>query len=78
MLYRACFSGKFANAITDTSIAMMLVLEQCAMNKKVQYDFPAAMSDYVRADFTKQCDKGRVLYSLNCAKCHNKKYTAGK
>ena len=59
--------------IIITSIFMMLLLEQCATNKKVQYDFPAAMSDYVRADFTKQCDKGQVLYSLNCAKCHNKK-----
>jgi len=37
---------------------------------KVTYEFPAAMAEDVRADFTKQCDKGLVLYELNCGKCH--------
>jgi cytochrome c peroxidase len=24
----------------------------------------------VKAEFTKACDKGKVLYEINCAKCH--------
>lgn len=39
--------------------------------KKVKYDFPEAMSDEVREGFTKICDKGQILYNINCAKCHN-------
>lgn len=39
--------------------------------KKVSYDFPEAMKENVRAEFTKQCDKGQILYNINCAKCHN-------
>lgn len=37
---------------------------------KVIYEFPAAMAEDVRADFAKQCDKGYVLYELNCGGCH--------
>lgn len=40
---------------------------------KMKYDFPEAMSAEVRAGFTEICDKGKVLYDINCAKCHNMK-----
>lgn len=39
--------------------------------KKPVYEFPAAMAEPVRAEYIKLCDKGQVLYRLNCAKCHN-------
>ncbi len=38
---------------------------------KVEYDFPAAMSESTRNSFILQCDKGKILYEINCAKCHN-------
>ncbi len=40
-------------------------------SKKVAYEFPAAMSEQVRAAFAEQCDKGLVLYQINCGGCHN-------
>ena len=46
---------------------------QCAAQKKakkVAYEFPAAMAEPIRAEFAKQCDKGQILYNINCAKCH--------
>lgn len=45
----------------------------CAVQTKVNYQFPEAMTEYVRAGYTQQCDKGQVLYNINCAKCHSKK-----
>ena len=37
----------------------------------VTYEFPAAMAEPVRAEFAKVCDKGKILYDINCAGCHN-------
>ncbi|MBS1773498.1 MAG: cytochrome c [Bacteroidetes bacterium] len=37
------------------------------------YEFPTAMAANVKAEFTKECDKGQALYNLTCAKCHNRK-----
>lgn len=38
---------------------------------KIEYEFPEAMAQPVRDQYLKLCEKGRVLYELNCAKCHN-------
>src|SRR5262245_12022227 len=48
---------------------------QCFAQKKqkVAYEFPPQMSPAVQAEFAKLCDKGQVLYQLNCAQCHNTK-----
>ena len=46
---------------------------QCSAQKKakkVAYEFPEAMAAPVRASFEKECDKGQILYNINCAKCH--------
>lgn len=40
-------------------------------NKKVAYEFPAAMAPAIQVEYAKQCDKGLILYNINCAKCHN-------
>lgn len=55
-------------------IILLLLLAGCAVQKETggQYDFPAAMTEAVRASYTEQCEKGRVLYEANCARCHNK------
>jgi hypothetical protein len=41
--------------------------------KKVAYEFPAAMAPQVQAEYGKLCDKGQILYEINCARCHNQK-----
>jgi mono/diheme cytochrome c family protein len=43
----------------------------CSSQKKVSYEFPAAMAGPVKKEFAKECDKGQVLYNINCAQCHN-------
>lgn len=35
------------------------------------YAFPASMNETDRAKFTRICDKGQVLYAMNCSGCHN-------
>lgn len=43
----------------------------CAAQKKIAYEFPKEMLPEVKQEFIKQCDKGRILYDMNCAKCHS-------
>jgi len=45
----------------------------CMAQKKVAYEFPAAMKEPVRVEYEKLADKGQVLWNINCAKCHNTK-----
>ncbi len=40
-------------------------------NKKRLYEFPLEMAADVQAQYIPLCDKGYVLYTLNCAKCHS-------
>jgi hypothetical protein len=37
------------------------------------YEFPDAMAQPVRNQYLVLCEKGRILYDINCAKCHNTK-----
>lgn len=41
--------------------------------KKAEYVFPSQMAQQVRDQYTELCDKGKILYELSCAKCHNEK-----
>jgi hypothetical protein len=45
----------------------------CMSPQKVMYELPVEMSETVRTEYAKQCDKGKILYDINCSKCHNKK-----
>jgi hypothetical protein len=51
---------------------------QCTSQKSISYEFPEAMGQTVRADFIKQCDKGQILYEINCGGCHTKKINGKK
>ena len=42
-----------------------------AQRNKVTYEFPPEMSETVKADYIKMWEKGKTLYGLTCAKCHN-------
>ena len=46
-------------------------LMQCKIKQDIPYEFPDAMIASAKIEFAKQCDKGKILYDINCAKCHN-------
>jgi hypothetical protein len=52
--------------------AIVFFLTACAVSKAaVEYDFPNEMAEPVRSEFLKLCEKGKILYDINCAQCHN-------
>lgn len=64
---------KFTIIIT---ILGVLCWVQCLAQKKKgkqEYEFPAAMLENVKAAYTVICDKGQVLWNINCAQCHTRK-----
>jgi len=58
--------------VITAAFAGILGIQAFAQKKqKVAYEFPPEMSVAVQTEFAKLCDKGKILYDLNCAKCHN-------
>lgn len=55
------------------SVCSLVAILTTAQKKqtKVEYVFPDAMAQPVRDQYLKLCEKGKVLYELSCAKCHN-------
>jgi hypothetical protein len=53
------------------TISFLCISLTAFAQKKIAYDFPAAMAENVKSEYLKQCEQGRILYSINCAKCHN-------
>ena len=51
--------------------AAAVLFTACVSQQPVTYSFPEAMTGPVKNEFTKVCDKGRILYDINCAGCHN-------
>ncbi len=51
--------------------AISLCVQCFAQKKKAAYEFPDAMAKPIQAEFAKQCEKGLILYQINCARCHN-------
>ena len=55
-------------------IVFLIGFGACVTQSKVQYyNFPEDISQEAKAANFKMLEKGRVLYNINCAKCHNKK-----
>ncbi len=52
---------------------VFLGLFQCQSQKKAEYELPDAMLPHVKVFYSSQCEKGKILYDLNCAKCHTQK-----
>ncbi len=71
------FHMKMIKLMVGLFIASLLIFK-CTSQKKVGYDFPDQMLPHVKVEFTKQCDKGQQLYTLSCAKCHDKKFNGKK
>lgn len=53
-------------------ILIIVIVLGCNTIQKIVYDFPVTMSESIRIEFSKQCDKGKILFEINCAKCHTK------
>jgi mono/diheme cytochrome c family protein len=52
--------------------AVAVLFTACVSQQQaITYSFPEAMAEPVRTEFTKVCDKGKILYDINCAGCHN-------
>ncbi|HEY1047877.1 MAG TPA: hypothetical protein VGF79_15660 [Bacteroidia bacterium] len=49
----------------------------CA-ERKIVYDFPVAMSENVRQQNYESCEKGRILFDVNCGGCHYKEVKGRK
>ena len=49
------------------------VMNACTTQKRIVYEFPDAMPKPVQAEYTRLSEKGKILYEINCASCHNKK-----
>ena len=59
---------------TVFAFVVAFVLYSCAISQaKVVYEFPGAMAEPVKTEFLKICEKGKILYDINCAQCHNLK-----
>lgn len=50
-----------------------ILLIACTAQKEVMYELPEAMLPHVKVEYARRCDKGKILYDLNCAKCHTTK-----
>jgi mono/diheme cytochrome c family protein len=52
-------------------LLVVSVLVACNVHKEAAYVLPDAMLPHVQVEYEKYCAKGKVLYDLNCGKCHN-------
>ncbi|GAL86194.1 hypothetical protein CHU_3117 [Sporocytophaga myxococcoides] len=46
---------------------------QCVTRNNVSYNLPEAMLPHVKQEYLSRCEKGKILYDINCAGCHNTK-----
>lgn len=52
---------------------MGLLLVACTAQKEIAWELPVEMLPHVKEEYTKRCEKGKILYDMNCARCHNTK-----
>src|SRR5690242_5567762 len=62
---------KVLQTISVIVLGIIAMQSYAREKQKEVYEFPEAMAQPVRDEYTKLCEKGRVLYEINCAKCHN-------
>lgn len=55
-------------------LVVAVCISACVSQQKITYyDFPSDIAEEAKIANAKMLEKGRVLYDINCAKCHNKK-----
>lgn len=62
---------KIIQTIAALLLGILCIQSYAREKQKEVYEFPQAMAQPVRDEYTKLCEKGRILYEINCAKCHN-------
>jgi hypothetical protein len=58
---------------TLISLSIIIFSLACTTKKELAYELPEAMLPNVKMEYAKRCDKGKILYDMNCAKCHSTK-----
>ncbi len=48
-----------------------VTLLACKARYEVSYDFPKEMLPHVKEQYKAQCERGKILWDQNCARCHN-------
>ena len=43
----------------------------CTAQKETLYELPDAMLPHVKVEYAKLCEKGKILYEINCGGCHS-------
>ena len=51
-------------------IALSGICVSALAQKHMKYEFPENMPEHIKSDYLEQCKKGKILYEINCAKCH--------
>ena len=59
---------KFCKIIIVIICAIALI--ECTAHKKIEYNVPKSLPPEIRAIFLERCEKGRILFKLNCSGCH--------
>ena len=59
--------------ITVIAFVAFIIIAGCQIQNKVTHQFPEAMKEPVLSEYVKLFDKGKILFDINCAKCHNVK-----
>lgn len=57
------------------ALAALGTMGACLTQKqpKVSYEFPEEMLPAVKESYIQMWEKGRILYDVNCSRCHNQK-----
>lgn len=61
------------NILIASLVLMVCFVIACNGSKTVTYNFPVAMQEPVLTEYVKMFDKGKILFDINCANCHNVK-----
>src|SRR5262245_21766603 len=62
---------------TTAALLLFIVIAciaACVTQTKLQYyDFPSDIAEEAKTEYRERIEKGRILYNINCSKCHTKK-----
>lgn len=67
---------KFAYCISLVVFSAVLLM-QCKTQQKIEYNLPEHITGNTRAIFLERCEKGKILFKMNCSGCHGI-FTKGK
>ncbi len=52
------------------SICFSALIFSCAVQKRIEPEFPEAMLPHVKVEYAARYEKGQILYDINCGRCH--------